>query len=200
MNVPAFARPGSVQPSTAFPPTRSLFELSSHMHKRGKRFRTFDGASPATAVPTTARPARRSARTTASRRRTSAPVRRAVSARLPIRRATATAICGDRSTSSCVTVTIALGTATSIQCLRTDGDDERRRSRSMRWSAASARRAITGDRDPDESLLYTNLVYNDPTVVQLRSAARPGGTHRCRRSAPSPIARSTTTASSIPAR
>jgi hypothetical protein len=173
MNVPAF-QAEEVCHIQVMPPHAQLTELSSHMHQRGKRFRTFDGAwrcrggtrdgaacSPYGPDLTFATPDICAG----------APCE----SRLP-------PAGGDCSGDLVVTinelvtsVNVALGAAAVSSCQRADVNEDGRVTVDEIVKGVTAA-ATGGLRDPDASLLYTSLIYNDPLVRRLSPPmALPGG-------------------------
>ncbi len=149
------------------PPKAQLFELSSHMHQRGKRWRTFLGAFRCEGGRNTGAPC--------------SPLGYDFSSRNPcgnngrcVSRVRSRA--GDCNRSGDVTVdevitgvNIALGTASVDTCF--DADRDYSESVSVDEVVTSVTAALQGvppavERNPEESLLYTSFVYNDPVYVR----------------------------------
>lgn len=171
LNVPAF---GAQELCARFvvPPGASIIELSSHNHKRGKRFRIWEGAfacdggsnaggvcsplgiDPGLGLPDPCAGAR------------------CVSKNLPR--------VGDCDHDQQVTVSeitlgiaIALGRAPTTDCPGFDGNADRRVTVDEILAAIDA--ALKPERDPQESLLYASLTYSDPVVVKLDPPLQLGG-------------------------
>ncbi len=163
MNVPAFAAQELCR-HHVFPPDTRLFELNSHTHQRGKLFRVFDGrwscdggpndgnaCSPLAVDPSVD---------------VCGPEAACVG--------TAGALDGDCDQSGSISVSdavrcvnIALGRAPLSSCPTADrGGDG---SVSVSELVGLVNDLLAGITLPtaEEALLYTNLVYNDPTVVRF---------------------------------
>ncbi len=173
MNVPPF-QAQELCHVHVLPPHAQITELSSHMHQRGKRFRTFDGAW---------------------RCRGGAHDGEACSPLGPDLTSGAADICagapcesrlppagGDCSGDLIVTinelvtsVNIALGSAPVSACPRADSDENGRVTVDEVIKGVSAA-AAGGMRNPDQSLLYVSVVYNDPVVRRLAPPMSVGGT------------------------
>ncbi len=173
MNVPAFTAQELCQVNP-FPPNTQLFELSSHMHQRGKRWRTFEGAWRCAGGANAGAPCSPYGPDAAFETPdlcAGAPCR---SARPPAG--------GDCNADLVVSIDelvrsvgIALGGAVT-DCLRADvNEDGALTVDEIVKAVRSASEA--GDRDPDDSLLYTSFIYNDPIVVRYEPAKALGGTH-----------------------
>lgn len=165
-NAPAF---GTDEPcgTHVLPANAHVFELSSHTHKRGKRFRIFEGlfrcaggrASGQACSPLgydlESPDVCEGAPCTATRQ-------------VPV---------GDCDYSGTVTVdelvtclSIGLGQAAISQCR--DADGNRDAEVSVDEIVTSVTAALNGvppraDRNPEDSLLYVNYVYNDPVVLRF---------------------------------
>jgi hypothetical protein len=166
MNAPAFStdEPCNIH---VFPPNAHLFELSSHMHKRGKRWRTFDGAFRCQGGPANGEACSPLGYDFASPDICQgAPC--TSTKRLQV---------GDCDLNGEVTVdelvssvAIALGTVSVDACREADSDGN--------WEV-SINEIVTGvnaalhglpplvARDPNESLFYVSTIYNDPVVLRL---------------------------------
>jgi hypothetical protein len=166
MNAVAFGtdEPCHVQ---VFPRGARLFELSSHMHKRGKRWRTFMGAFRCQGGPAAGQACSPLGYDFASRDVCQgAPCGSMAEARV-----------GDCNFDDSVgigelivTVNIALGNAPMDACDEADGD--RDGAVTIGELVGAVRAALHGvpaatARDPNASLLYVNLTYNDPLVLRL---------------------------------
>jgi len=175
MNVPAF-RAEEICNIHELPPNAKLFELSSHNHQRGKRWRTFEGAWRCDGGPQNGA---------------------ACSPYGPDLGLETTDLCagftcraakppggGDCNADLVVTidelvksVAIALGTTAASECARADVNQDGAVTVDEIVRGVAAAGAGATDRDPDESLLYTSLVYNDPFVTQYTPPMAFGGTH-----------------------
>jgi hypothetical protein len=161
MSVPPFTAQEVCQ-HHVFPPNTRLYEINSHTHQRGKRFRVFRGSFQCQGGPRSGAPC--------------APL----SPGLPVPDLCQGAPCaaidppefgdcdgdGRLSVSDLVTcVGIALETRPMRDC--PSADMNRSGSVSVEEVVSLVGAALAGPtvRDPEESLLYTNLIYNDPTVV-----------------------------------
>jgi hypothetical protein len=65
-----------------------------------------------------------------------------------------------------LSTSIGLGKTTRGACPRSDGDGDGKTSIDEIVGAVAAAMNGLRQRDPDEALLYTNVVYNDPLVVR----------------------------------
>lgn len=174
MNVPPFQAEEVCNVFT-LPPNSQIFELSSHMHQRGKRWRTFEGAwrcqggandgdacsplGPDEAFETTDLCA-------------GAPCTSRQSPRN-----------GDCNGDLQVTidelilgVNIVLGRSTIDECPRLDRNDTGTIGIANLISAVASA-SLPALRDAQGSLLYTNFVYNDPLVLPLVPPMAMGGEH-----------------------
>jgi hypothetical protein len=163
MNVPAFGAQ-EVCSFNAFPPSTRLFELNSHTHKRGKLFRVYEGRFACDGGP------------------------RAGGACSP----EGSGIDGVDSCDGapCVSpvppeagdcngdgllgvndlirsVGVALGNLPPQSCPPSDPNQDGRVSIAELVRLVALALEPPAFRDPEESLLYTNVVYNDPTVVRF---------------------------------
>jgi len=175
MNVPAFTAQ-EVCNVHELPPNAKLFELSSHMHQRGKRWRTFAGAwrcdggrnagaacspyGPDVAYDTPD-----------------------ICAGAPCR-APQPPDGGDCNADLAVTIDelvlgvgIALGNNPVDQCLRADLNEDGALTIDEIVKAVKSAGEGAGDRDADESLMYTSFIYNDPIVLQFEPPLAIAGTH-----------------------
>jgi len=174
MQVPAFTTREICNIHT-MPVNAHLYELSSHNHKRGKRWRTFDGAWRCDGGPNAGKacepygpdPAFESPDLCLG-----APCR-----------STQPPSGGDCNGDLKVTIDelvksvgLALGTDGVGDCPRADvNEDNAITVDEIIKGVLSASQG--GDRDPDESLLYTSLVYNDPFVTRYSPPKLMGGTY-----------------------
>lgn len=172
MNVPPFQAEEVCQ-VFALPPKAQLFELSSHMHGRGKRFRTFEGAwrceggandgdacspfGPDESFETTDLCA-------------GAPC----TSRLPPKAGDCNADMQISIDELITGVSIALGLAPVDDCPRFDIDDTGSVTIGQLIAAVSSsfQPAL---RDSQASLLYTSFVYNDPLVLPIAPPMSMGG-------------------------
>jgi hypothetical protein len=163
MNVPAFAA-AEVCNFNQFPDDTRLFELNSHTHKRGKRFRTFlgrwacqgganDGAACSPFGPDTS---------------FETPD---ICAGAPCGSPIPPAL-GDCNGDGKLTVTdlvtgvaLALRTRPFSACRAADGDGDREVSVAELVQMVRTALEPLEYRNAEDSLLYTNFVYNDPTVL-----------------------------------
>jgi hypothetical protein len=150
-----------------------LLEFASHTHKRGKRFRIFDGDFHCDGGPNAdeaCSPFGPDADLGTSDLCRGAPC---VSRRPP-----AAGDCnGDLTVSIDELITavdLALGGAPLDLCPRADADDDRR-VRIGELVAAVAAALSPGLRDAQASLLYTNLTYADPLILGFDPPKRFGG-------------------------
>jgi hypothetical protein len=165
-NAPAF---GTDEPCSIhiLQPNAHVFELSSHTHKRGKRFRIFKGAFRCEGGPARNEPCSPFGYDFASPD---------VCQGAPCT-STERVTVGDCNLDGNVTVdelvtclSIGLGESDISQCRDADGDGD--------WQVAvdeivtGVDAALNGApgrvaRDPDASLLYTSYVYNDPVILRF---------------------------------
>ncbi|HSP98016.1 MAG TPA: hypothetical protein VL049_12325 [Candidatus Dormibacteraeota bacterium] len=154
------------------PPGASIIELSSHNHKRGKRFRIWEGAFTCTGGSNVGKPC------------SPAGVEPGLDLDDPCDGAPCSAPnlprVGDCDQNQHVTVdevllgvNIALGQAPVDSCRRFDGDDDNAVSVDELLAAVDA--LLNPVRDADESLLYTSLSYSDPAVARFDPPLRLGG-------------------------
>jgi len=167
MSAPAFStdEPCHIE---VLPPNAQLFELSSHMHQRGKRWRTFEGAfrciPPGSSSEITCSPFGYDFDT--PDKCNGAPC-------VAMKHTRA----GDCDLSHNVTVdeiitgvNIALGEAAAELCYEADIDSSD--SITVDEILISVNSALNGapadePRDPEESLLYQSMVYNDPVILRF---------------------------------
>jgi hypothetical protein len=162
MNAPAFGL-DEVCESYQLPPNAHLFELSSHMHKRGTQFRIFHGAFTCSGGPNAGQPC--------------SPV----APMLPAADLCAGFACtaagpevgdcdgdGRGSVAELVrAVKIALGAAPAAACPRSDADGDGRTTVDELVGAVAGAMHGFASRDGEDSLLYTNLIYDDPQVLRF---------------------------------
>ena len=174
MQVPAFTAREVCNVST-LPPNSHLFELSSHNHKRGKRWRTFEGAWRCDGGPN-------AGDACAPYGPDPAFDTPDLCAGSPCRSLKPPAG-GDCNGDLVVTIDelvksvgLALGTDGAGDCRRADvNEDNAITIEEIIKAVNSAGEA--GDRDPDDSLIYTSLVYNDPFVTRYQPIKLLGGTY-----------------------
>ena len=171
MQVPAFGVE-EVCNHHVFPPSTQVFQLNSHTHKRGKRFRIFNGAFSCAGGPNDGAACSPLGPDTG----------------LPVPDTCAGAPCqskvppavgdcnGDLDVSIdelVLGVNMALGSA-AADCTRFDANGDG--AVSIDELVAAVRAALNPQlRDPEQSLLYTSLVYNDPLVLDLDPPMSLGG-------------------------
>jgi len=171
-NVPPF-KADEVCNVFTLPKRAQLFELSSHMHHRGKRWRTWDGAWRCQGGPHDGDPCSpfgpdESFSTTDLC--AGAPCK----TKLP-------PLAGECDGNLAVTidelikgVNIVLGSAPVDDCKRFDMNDDRQVTIAD-LVAAVASASQPALRDAQESLLYTNFIYNDPLVLDFEPPKAMGG-------------------------
>jgi hypothetical protein len=166
MNVPAF---GTDEPChhSVFPRGARIFELTSHMHKRGKRWRTFLGSFSCQGGPSPGAACSPLGYDFASRD---------VCGGAPCV-STAAARVGDcnfdqsvRVEELILMVNVALGAASLDACDEADAD--RDGAVSVNELVGAVRAALRGvpapaQRDANASLLYVSHTYNDPVVLRM---------------------------------
>lgn len=162
MNVPAFATE-EVCHHHVLPPRSELFELSSHTHQRGKRWRTFLGRFACDGGPNAGEPCQPMGYDLSSPDVCAgAPCR----SKMP----PAGGDCnGDLQVSVSelvLSVNIALGLAPRRDCPRADIDKNGAVDISEIMTGIVAANA-PAYRDPVQSLLYTSFLYNDPVTVNF---------------------------------
>lgn len=148
------------------PPRAQLFELSSHMHERGKRWRTFLGAfrcTPPGSAPIACSPFGYDMDT---------PDKCLGSPCVAMKHTRA----GDCDRSGDVTVdeiitSVSIGLGESAVSLCYEADVDSSDSVSVDEIITAVNSALHGvppdePRDPEESLLYVSLIYNDPVVLR----------------------------------
>ncbi len=163
MNVPAFST-DEVCHFYRFPRNANLFELNSHMHQRGKRFRMWNGEFACEGGPKNGQAC---APQDADADHCAGAPCRSLRALLP----------GDCNHDESVTVNeivlgvrIALGVSDVEQCPDHDVDSDA--SVVIAELVQSVRAALTGesvlsDRNPASELMYTSLLYNDPLTLRF---------------------------------
>jgi hypothetical protein len=162
MNVPAFGTE-EVCERYVLPPNAHVFELSSHMHKRGKRFRIWRGDFKCEGGPNDGNACSPFGTDFAS-------PDLCLGAPCVATEGPEVGDCNEDHTVSVdelvLSTSIGLGKTTRDACPRSDGDGDGKTSIDEIVGAVAA--AINGlqQRDPDEALLYTNVIYNDPLVVR----------------------------------
>jgi hypothetical protein len=166
MNVPAFGTE-EVCAFYRFRPNSHLFEIASHMHQRGKRFRIWEGAFACDGGPKAGNPCSPGGPDFASPDLCPGAACRA----------TRTLRAGDCNRDGSVAideillgVRIGLGQEAVRRCpdLDVNGDGAVAIGELVRAVDAGLNgTAETVDRDPGESLLYLSLVYNDPLVLSF---------------------------------
>ena len=174
MRVPAF-HAQEICNILELPANAKLFELSSHMHQRGKRWRTFDGAwrcdggSNAGAACSPYGP-------------DEAYETPDICAGAPCRSVLPPGG-GDCNADMVVTIDelvknvgIALDASPVSECLRGDVNEDGVVSIDEIVKAVKSA-GEAGDRDPDASLMYTSFIYNDPVTRQFAPALAMGGTY-----------------------
>lgn len=164
-NAPAFMTDEPCNIFT-FPPNAHLLEISTHMHRFGKRFRVFDGRFTCDGGP--------------SHGNACSPlgydfVSPDVCGGFPCRSLVRKRV-GDCDRNDAVTVdevitsvNIALGAAPISACPEADGDGDLNVSVDEVITGVST--ALTGvpaptERDPEESMFYINFVYDDPLIIR----------------------------------
>lgn len=166
MSVPPF---GTDEPChvEVLPGNARLFELSSHMHKRGKRWRTFEGAFRCEGGRNRGEPC--------------SPVGYDMASVNPCGEARCVSVVkkrvSDCNADGAVTVdevisavNMALGSAAYEACREADGNGDR--SITVDEVITGVNAALTGvpaptERDPQESLLYVSTIYNDPIILRF---------------------------------
>jgi len=179
MNVPPFTAE-EICNFNQFPDNTQIFELNSHTHKRGKRFRTFlgqwacqGGANDGEACSPFGPDSGFETPDTCAGAPCASPIPPAL---------------GDCNGDGKLTVTdlvtgvgLALRTRPFSACRAADGDGDRTVSVSELIQMVRTALEPLTFRDPSESLLYTNFVYNDPTVVHFDPALELSGSSRAAR-------------------
>jgi len=171
-NVPPF-KADEVCNVFQLPKRAQLFELSSHMHHRGKRWRTWEGAWTCAGGPHAGEPCSPFGHDTAFETTDLCAGAPCQSKRPPK--------AGDCNGDLSVTieelirgVSIVLGDAPVADCKRFDMDDDGQVTIADLVAAVDST-TESPLRDPQESLLYTNFIYNDPLVVDYDPPKAMGG-------------------------
>ena len=155
------------------PPHSEIFELSSHMHQRGKRWRTFDGAWECQGGANNGRACSPFGPDLAFETPdlcAGAPC----TSRLPPKNGDCNADLQVTIDELVLGVNIVLGEASIEACPRLDLNDTGTIGIANLISAvASASQPAL--RDAQESLLYTNFIYNDPLVLPFLPPKQMGG-------------------------
>jgi hypothetical protein len=155
------------------PKNANLFELSSHMHQRGKRWRTWEGAWTCQGGSKDGQPCSPFGPDPAFDTTDLCAGAPCTSKRPP-----KTGDCnGDLSISIDELVrgvAIVLGSADVKDCPRFDMDGDKRVTIAD-LIAAVASASQPPLRDPQASLLYTNFIYNDPVVLDFNPPMQMGG-------------------------
>jgi hypothetical protein len=172
MTVPPFTAEEVCQVYT-LPRHAKLFELTSHMHQRGKRFRIFSGNWECNGGPNDGQ-ACSPFGPDEEYQTTDLCAGRPCQARRPPKAGDC-----DRNLRISIDellrgVNIVLGTATVDECPRFDMDEDGVVAITD-LIAAVASAFESAMRDPDESLLYTNRIYNDPIVLTFDPPKLLGG-------------------------
>ena len=155
------------------PPDANLFELSSHMHQRGKRWRTWEGAWTCQGGPHDGDPCSPFGPDPAFQT-TDLCAGAPCQSKLPPK----TGDCnGDLSVSIDELLTginIVLGRDAVSACPRFDMDGD---GSVVIADLIAAVKSASGpaNRDPQDSLLYTNFIYNDPLVLDFNPPMWMGG-------------------------
>jgi hypothetical protein len=172
MDVPPF-RADEVCNVFTLPKNSNLFELSSHMHQRGKRFRIWEGSWTCAGGPNDGNPCSPFG-PDAAFQTTDLCAGAQCQSKLPPK-------AGDCNRDLSVSidelitgVNIVLGTAMIADCPRFDmnGDGQVTIADLI---AAVASASQPARRDPQASLLYTNFIYNDPLVLDFSPPMLMGG-------------------------
>lgn len=166
MVVPAFST-DEVCNVQELPPNAYLYELSSHVHQRGKRFRIFDGAWRCDGGPNNGAACSPFGPDLESRDLCGGAACTS-SVRLRV---------GDCNLDNSVAVNelvtavnIALGDGSVEECHQADGNgDWNIAVNELVTAVAAALKGIPAPvaRAPEESLLYVNLLYNDPRILRF---------------------------------
>jgi hypothetical protein len=170
--VPAFAS-RELCARYVVPPRAAIVELSSHNHRRGKRFRIWEGDFACAGGPNDGRPCSPAGVDVGSGLED--PCLGAACS------APRSAGVGDCDNDQRITVdeilqgvNIALEQTPVSSCPRFDGDADRRVSVDELLAAVDL--LLNPTRDADASLLYTSLTYSDPAVARFDPPLRLGGT------------------------
>jgi len=160
MNVPPFAAQ-EVCEFEVLPPNAHLFEISSHAHRRMKRFRIFEGEFSCDEGPNAGRPC------SPFGSDFDTPVLCPASSCSAVAGVQASDCNGDKRVTIdelVAAVNIALGSAQPRSCRRADAN--RNDSVTIDELVAGVGAALNGfvRRSPAEAMLYTSINYNDPLV------------------------------------
>jgi hypothetical protein len=161
MNVPAFEAQEICQ-HNVFPQHARLYQLNSHTHQRGKLFRVFDGSYSCAGGANAGRPC--SPLSDESMETDMCPGSECVAVK-----ATESADCDldgflrVNDLITCVNISLALDDLSS--CPNADPNSDGKVSIAELVTFVNDSFEAPEYRNPEEDLLYTNLVYNDPTVV-----------------------------------
>lgn len=166
MNAPAFS---TDEPCNIYelPRDAHLYELSSHMHKRGKRFRIFEGAWRCDGGPNAGEPCEPLGYDFDSRDVCAGAQCRSVTRP----RSGDCDFNGEVSINELIAaVGIATGTRQVDACVEADIDGNGSVQINELVTAVNA--ALNGvpapvQRDPEESMLYVSFIYNDPVVLRF---------------------------------
>jgi len=163
MNVPAFAAQ-EVCSFNLFPPSTRLFELNSHTHKRGKLFRVYDGRFACDGGP-------RNGQACSPEGSGIDGVDSCAGAPCVSPVPPESGDCnGDGRlgiNDLVASVGIALGNSPLQSCRPADSNGDGRVTIAELIRMVSIALRPPTFRDPEAARLYTNLVYNDPTVVRF---------------------------------
>jgi len=163
MNVPAFGAQ-EVCSFNVFPPNTKVFEINSHTHKRGKLFRVYDGRFACDGGPRNGQAC--------------SPEGSGIDGVDSCAGAPCISLVPPES-GDCngdgrlgindlvASVGVALGNSPMQSCPPADPNSDGRVSIAELVRMVSIALAPPTPRDAAESLFYTNLVYNDPTVVRF---------------------------------
>ncbi len=162
MSVPAF-QAQEVCSTVTLPGKSHLFELSSHTHKRGIRFQTFEGAFRCDGGPRSGAvcpPFGPDPNFDTPDACSGAPCR----AKVPPAAGDCNGDLEVEIAELIQAVNISLGLEARNRCPRADPDGNR--DVTVAELIAAVRSSLNVEyRDPNDSLLYTSLVYNDPAVT-----------------------------------
>jgi hypothetical protein len=161
MNVPPF-QTQEVCHHYVLPPAAELFELNSHTHKRGKRWRTFLGKFSCEGGANAGEPCEPLGTDPAPDICAGSPCL----SKMPPAGGDCDADLRVNVNELVLAVNIALGLAPPSECRRADidKDGDIDISEILTGVAAASGPAY---RDPEESLLYTSLLYNDPLTLRF---------------------------------
>ena len=148
-----------------FPPNTRLFELNSHNHKRGKRFRIFNGRYACEDGPNQGQACAPGADSSSSECEGAACGRLIAP---PIADCNNDGTVGISDLTRCVNISI--GKAKLKTCRQADPDGDKQVGVADLVKAVKAALAGATFDDSEPDLLYTNLVYDDPTVANFDPA------------------------------